>query len=345
MKKQIYYLALAVLMAINFSSCKDDSTDPPAVSTAAVTAVTGTSATAGGEITSEGTSAVTARGVCWGTTADPTIADSKTTDGTGIGAFTSSVTGLTPGTVYHLRAYATNADGTGYGADVTFSTAFLLKTISFEADWAGGTELWDFSYDATTKDVTKFDNYWDGALDKTITYDYTVAGKLTLMRGADVYGVYDLDAQGHITKDDDGNTFTYDANGFLTKYYEHWDGTDHLKYEMTITDGNITKITTYDDDGVTAKKIKEFTYTSGDNVNGIHQANATDSDWKPIGGFYGNPSAKLVDYFEYWDPRESPITKSKSSLNYTFDAKNRPSIVTKTLTDFSTEVWTYTYYE
>ncbi len=114
---------------------------------------------------------------------------------------------------------------------------------------------------------------------------------------------------------------------------------------MTITDGNITKITTYDDDGVTVKKIKEFFYTVGDNVNNIHQANAVDSDWKTNGSFYGKASKKLVDHFDYWDPRINPIVKSTSTLTYIFDAKNRPSVVTKTLADMSTEEWTYTYYE
>jgi len=344
MKKQFFFLTMAAFVAVSFSSCKKDKSDPPAVTTTAVTSITVSSAISGGNITSEGTSAVTARGVCWGTTANPTIADSKTTDGTGIGAFTSTITGLTSATLYHVRAYATNGEGTAYGEDVSFTTSSLIKTISFFADWAGGTEKWDFSYDPTTKKVTKFDNYWDGALDKTISYDYSVAGKLTLKRADNsVYGTYDLNASGYITKDGDGNTMEYDANGFLVKYYEYWDAASHLKYQMTITNGNITKITTYDDDGVTAKKIKEFTYTNGDNSDGIHQANATDSDWKPIGNFYGKPSAKLCDYFEYWDPRVTPIVKSKSRFTYAFDAKERVLKATKTLTDNSTEVWDYTY--
>ncbi len=341
MKKQILVLMLAAFMAIPFFSCKKDSTDPPSVTTAAVSAISGTTATCGGEVKSQGSSEVTARGVCWGTNANPTISDSKTADGTGIGVFVSSITGLTPGTTYHVRAYATNSNGTNYGADVSFSTGALIKSVSFYADWAGGTEKWEFTYDGNSK-ITKFDNFWDGSPDKTILYDYSVAGKLKLTRDGEVYGEYDLNAQGYITKDQDGNTFEYDANGFLVKFYEYWDDASHLKYEITNADGNITKITTYDDDGVTAKKIKEFTYTIGDNVTGIHQANATDSDWKPMGNFYGKPSAKLVDFFEYWDPRESPIVKSKSSFTYVFDG-TRPTKATKTLADGSTEVWDYTY--
>jgi hypothetical protein len=93
----------------------------PTVTTAATSSITNTTAAAGGNVTDIGTSAVTARGVCWRTTANPTTADSKTTDGSGAGAFTSAITGLTPAATYHLRAYATNTEGTAYGADVEFT--------------------------------------------------------------------------------------------------------------------------------------------------------------------------------------------------------------------------------
>lgn len=226
--------------------------------------------------------------------------------------------------------------------------AYLIKTIEFNADWQGGVSGYEFFYDADSA-VTGFDRTWEGAADGDFLYDYTVSGKLTVTKDGDVYGEYDLNNNGFVTKEDWGNdewaAYEYDANGFLSKVYEHWGGEDHLKYEMTITDGNITKITTYDDDGVTAKKIKEFSYTIGDNLNNLHQANAVDSDWKTVGFFYGNASKKLVDHFDYWDPRENPITKSTSSFAYTFDTLNRPTVVTKTLTDMSTEVWEYTYYE
>ncbi|MCB8994131.1 MAG: hypothetical protein H6538_00825 [Bacteroidales bacterium] len=227
--------------------------------------------------------------------------------------------------------------------------ASLVKTISFDAAWAGGVERWEFFYDATSGKVTSFDNYWDGTLDKTILYDYTTAGKLTLTRDGSTYASYDINDKGYITKEDWGGgeyaAYEYNADGYLVKVIEHWGDADHLKYQMTITNGNITKITTFDDDGVTVKKEKEFFYTIGDNVNNIHQANAVDSDWKTMGNFYGKPSKKLVDHFDYWDPRVQPISKSTSSLTYEFDAKNRPSVVTKVLTDLTTEVWSYTYYE
>jgi hypothetical protein len=75
-----------------------------------------------GYITDDGGAAITARGVCWSTLANPTIADNKTEDGTGTGSFSSSLNGLTPDTTYYLRSYATNAAGTVYGDEQTFTT-------------------------------------------------------------------------------------------------------------------------------------------------------------------------------------------------------------------------------
>ena len=81
-----------------------------------------TSATATCEVTSDGGASVTARGVCWGTSSGPTLADSHTSNGVGIGAFSCSMTGLTPNTTYYVRPYAVNGAGTAYGEEVTFTT-------------------------------------------------------------------------------------------------------------------------------------------------------------------------------------------------------------------------------
>lgn len=94
----------------------------PTLRTAEASAITHESATSGGNISSDGGSAVTARGVCWSTNSNPTTANSKTTDGTGPGSFTSSITGLTAGTPYYVRAYATNNVGTSYGNELSFTS-------------------------------------------------------------------------------------------------------------------------------------------------------------------------------------------------------------------------------
>jgi len=105
---------------------------PTVITNTPVTAITQTTATSGGNVTSDGGSAITARGVCWTSgTADPVATDSHTTDGTGTGTFTSSLTQLTSNTTYKVRAYATNSAGTSYGAVVTFSTSpILLATVT-----------------------------------------------------------------------------------------------------------------------------------------------------------------------------------------------------------------------
>jgi len=102
----------------------------PTVTTTAVTSITQTTSTSGGNIGVGGAVAVTARGVCWSTIANPTIADSHTTNGSGTGTFTSDLTGLTGNTPYFVRAYATNASGTSYGNQQTFTTSPVLATIT-----------------------------------------------------------------------------------------------------------------------------------------------------------------------------------------------------------------------
>ncbi len=93
---------------------------PTVLSTTAVTSITDIGGTSGGYISSDGGATVTMRGVCYGTSPYPDITGTKTTNGTGMGSFTSVITGLTTGLNYYVRAYATNSVGTSYGNDVTF---------------------------------------------------------------------------------------------------------------------------------------------------------------------------------------------------------------------------------
>ena len=115
----------------------------PTVTTGAVGDVTGTTATCGGTVTDKGYSAVTARGVCWGTETNPTVDGIHTSDSTGTGSFTSSITGLIANTTYYVRAYATNSVGTAYGEEVNFTTEEqdICKIISlpYSEDFEGHT--------------------------------------------------------------------------------------------------------------------------------------------------------------------------------------------------------------
>ena len=109
--------------------------DLPVVTTAAVKDVTKVSATSGGEVTYDGGGTVTARGLAWGTSANPTITDSKIDGGAGLGAFVSNLTSLTIFTTYHVRAYATNSAGTAYGSNITFTTLANIRTWNIPGDY------------------------------------------------------------------------------------------------------------------------------------------------------------------------------------------------------------------
>jgi len=90
--------------------------------TSLVTGIGSTSAVSGGDISDDGGVSVTIRGVAYGTAQNPTRANSTTNDGTGTGAFNSTLTGLTASTLYYVRAFATNSVGTAYGNQVSFRT-------------------------------------------------------------------------------------------------------------------------------------------------------------------------------------------------------------------------------
>jgi hypothetical protein len=114
---------------------------PPTVTTQAVSDITTDTATGNGNVTSDGGATITERGVCWGTSTNPTTGDNKATAAGTTGAFTVDITGLSAGTHYHVRAYAINSEGTSYGADVEFDTEALppwrfenLNGLEFDHD-------------------------------------------------------------------------------------------------------------------------------------------------------------------------------------------------------------------
>jgi hypothetical protein len=109
--------------------------DLPVVTTAAVSGITKVSAISGGEVTYDGGGTITARGLAWGTSANPVISGNIIAGGTGIGTFVSNLTGLTKFTTYHVRAYATNSAGTAYGSDVQFTTLSDIRTWNVPGDY------------------------------------------------------------------------------------------------------------------------------------------------------------------------------------------------------------------
>jgi uncharacterized protein (TIGR02145 family) len=133
---QIYFLLTVVMLFL--CSCDKESgpiqqENPPGVSTAPITDITATSASGGGKVFAEGSFPVTARGVCWNSSKKPTILDSKTVNDSGMGSFTSSISGLNTGVMYYVRAYATNKAGTSYGNEMSFNSGSCpgIPTVTY----------------------------------------------------------------------------------------------------------------------------------------------------------------------------------------------------------------------
>lgn len=134
----------------------------PSVTTSEISDITTVAAASGGTVSSDGGAAVTSRGVCWNESGLPTTADSKTTDGSGTGTFTSSLTALNPNTNYFVRAYAINSAGTAYGSEQTFKTESLplpelttsaISDVTLNSAAGGGTITSDGGLTITVRGI------------------------------------------------------------------------------------------------------------------------------------------------------------------------------------------------
>lgn len=134
---------------------------PPTVTTTIASATNQTTATAGGNVTDDGGATVTNRGVIWGASSLPTVPGSQTTNGTGTGSFSATLTNLTPGAAYFYRAFAQNAQGTSYGAQYTLTTpcfsgvvtgltASVTNETDFTASWSNFAGATGYALDVST---------------------------------------------------------------------------------------------------------------------------------------------------------------------------------------------------
>jgi hypothetical protein len=163
----------------------DDIAAVPVVTTAVIASMTQTTASGGGNVTADNGASITARGVCWSTSANPTIANICSSDGTGTGTFTSSIVGLTIGTTYHIRAYATNTVGTAYGTEKVFTTLTLpavttagLSSITQTSAIVGGNVVSDDTVPVTSRGVC-WSISWNPTTSDTCTSDGTGPGAFT----------------------------------------------------------------------------------------------------------------------------------------------------------------------
>ena len=149
----------------------------PTLTTVSASNVTNNSAVSGGNITSDGGSTVTQRGVSWSTNQNPTIADNITTNGSGSGSFTSSISGLNSNTTYYVRAYATNGVGTAYGNQINFTTTSPNATLVANNSCS------------SLSGITSSYNYWNGATYANTTWSIATNGYIGSCWAADMSGV------------------------------------------------------------------------------------------------------------------------------------------------------------
>lgn len=128
MQKNLFFISLLLAVLVITTYCKKE--ELPELSTYNISGITINSAVSGGVITSDGGAEIISRGICWSPEQEPVIAGSFTSDGSGQGSFISNLVDLTPATKYYVRAYATNAAGTQYGQEVSFTTLGNLPQLT-----------------------------------------------------------------------------------------------------------------------------------------------------------------------------------------------------------------------
>ena len=166
---------------ISFTTLEEHIVVEPTVVTVSVSEVTETTAVTGGNVTSDGGGEVSARGVCWSTSQEPTVEGSHTTDGTGTGEFVSNLTDLNDNTTYYVRAYATNEQGTSYGEQMSFTTVKHIDLpevttvepteIAITSAKTGGNVISDGGAEVTAKGVC-----WSTSQNPTISDSFSTDG-------------------------------------------------------------------------------------------------------------------------------------------------------------------------
>lgn len=203
MRNYYFFAIMMFSLSIALTSCDKD--DEPEIIAPTVTSsttsenveVTYTTIKISGNVSSDGGSDITARGVCWSTNSNPTIADDKTSENSN--TFTSTITDLTANTTYYFRVYATNSIGTSYGTEQTFNTSSLDDTT------------WDFTI---VFDTTNPANTWHADVtfnaDGTTVYDEPAYPGVYL-----TYGTWSLN----------GNTLNYDLDSSSSSTSYQFTGT------------------------------------------------------------------------------------------------------------------------
>ena len=245
----------------------EQSNNKPTVTTKNVTNITETSASCGGNVTSNGGSEVTERGVCWSISQEPTVDNNHATSGSGNGEFNCSITDLSPNTTYYVRAYAKNSFGIGYGEQKTFKTSnsAWIKYDNGSIDDAigladGGSIYWCSSYPSSM-----LQEYSGMKLTKVAlgVYDETHSGNLKIFIGNEQVHSQSYNANNTNTIMEFSLTtpvtingskdltimFTNNTGQYVAAYSEATSGNESTTTSFNFDNGTLTGWVTIDADG------------------------------------------------------------------------------------------------
>jgi uncharacterized protein (TIGR02145 family) len=230
-------ISVVILSIFLLYACKKDKPTPPVVTTRAVTEISPTTATSGGDVINGGGVPIISTGVCWNIYVYPTIENSKTSEGGGLGSFNSSLTQLSPNTLYYIRAYATNSAGTGYGNSVSFTTLG-------DKPASNALNISNIQLNSATLNGSVNPN----SLSTTVTFEYgltTTYGSTAEALQSPVSGDTYVNVSADLSGLTPGTTYhfrikatnelgTTDSNDLIFKTYEIADADNNLYYSVTI---------------------------------------------------------------------------------------------------------------
>lgn len=295
-----------------------------------VSNITEHTAVCGGEVLTDGGMPIIERGICWSTSHNPTISNSRTMDGAGVGAFTSTINGLTAGTTYYVRAYAVNSVGTAYSGEISFTTvidACLGVTTVTDIDGnvyntlSIGNQCWMKENLRTTKYADGTTIASGSGTSTTVAYYYSTSGNFNngklynwkaVMRtssssAANPSGVQGICPDGwHVPSDAEWNQ--------LTEYVS-----SQSQYCCSNNPENIAKALASISNWNSCSTICAVGDTPSNN-------NATGFSALPVGGYYVDVHSTSGNGANFWSATESSSSNAYNrNLNYNNATVNRYS--------------------